>query len=123
MTPDETSADEIVDKLNSEIRRGALVLAVLSQLQREHYGYSLRKTLAERGLPVEEGTLYPLIRRLEKQALLTSEWREEGKRKKRFYSLSPRGMAVYQQLLADWQSLNHTLETLTGNAVDGAAEE
>ena len=100
MTLDQASADDIVDKLNSEIRRGALVLAVLSQLQREHYGYSLRKSLADQGLPVEEGTLYPLIRRLEKQALLTSEWREEGKRRKRFYSLSPRGKAVYQQLLA-----------------------
>ena len=123
MTPDEAATDDIVDKLNSEIRRGALVLAVLSQLQSEHYGYSLRKTLADRGLPVEEGTLYPLIRRLEKQALLTSEWREEGKRRKRFYSLSPQGRAVYQQLLADWQTLNHTLENLTGGPADGAAEE
>ncbi|MDG2276978.1 MAG: helix-turn-helix transcriptional regulator, partial [Pseudomonadales bacterium] len=61
----------IADKLTSEIRRGSLVLAVLGQLQNEHYGYSLRKSLADHGLAVEEGTLYPLIRRLEKQGLLT----------------------------------------------------
>ena len=63
-----------------------------------------------------------VFRRLEKQALLTSEWREEGKRRKRFYSLSPRGKAVYQQLLADWQALNRTLDTLTGGAADGGEE-
>ncbi len=117
------AAGDMVDKLNSEIRRGALVLAVLSQLQREHYGYSLRKTLAERGLPVEEGTLYPLIRRLEKQSLLTSEWREEGRRRKRFYRLSPLGEAVYQQLLMDWRALSGTLENLTGGGSDAVAKE
>jgi len=104
---------ELVEKLRSEIRRGALVLAVLSQLRREHYGYSLRKGLASKGLDIEEGTLYPLIRRLEKQGLLTSEWREEGKRQKRFYQLSQAGAEIYQQLHADWQSLNASIAKLT----------
>ena len=106
-------SEEIADKLNSEIRRGALVLGVLGQLRREHYGYSLRKALADHGLAVEEGTLYPLVRRLEKQGLLVSEWREEDKRRKRFYRLSENGNAVYRQLLADWDRLNDSIEKIT----------
>ena len=104
---------DATEKLTSEIRRGALVLAVLGQLQREHYGYSLRKALADQGLEVEEGTLYPLIRRLEKQGLLHSEWREEAKRRKRFYSLSASGAQVYEQLLKQWHSLNDSLSRIT----------
>ena len=68
------------DKLRLEMRRGAIVLAVLAQLQREHYGYSLRKALADQGINIDEGTLYPLVRRLEKQGLLESEWRDETRR-------------------------------------------
>ena len=82
------------------------MLGVLAQLREEHYGYSLRKSLADKGLNVEEGTLYPLIRRLEKQGLLESEWREEDKRKKRFYRLSDLGREVYEQLMSDWNELN-----------------
>jgi PadR family transcriptional regulator PadR len=104
---------EIAEKLRSEIRRGALVLAVLAQLQQEHYGYSLRKNLSALGLQVEEGTLYPLIRRLEKQGLLASEWREEDKRRKRFYRLSALGREVYQQLLQDWRELDASVKKIT----------
>ena len=104
---------ETSEKLNSEIRRGALVLAVLAQLNEEHYGYSLRKTLAEKGLEVEEGTLYPLIRRLEKQKLLSSEWREDNNRRKRFYRLSDVGREVYRTLLSDWHDLNQSIAALT----------
>ena len=106
---------ESADKLNSEIRRGALVLAVLSQLRTEHYGYSLRKSLADFGLDVEEGTLYPLIRRLEKQSLLVSEWREEDKRKKRFYQLSKEGEQVYTTMLGNWQALNQSIDKILGS--------
>ena len=93
--PDDPNAAEtaLFENLRLELRRGGLVLAVLGQLRAEHYGYTLRKALAERGLPVDEGTLYPLLRRLESQGLLTSEWREEDKREKRFYRLSPAGRA------------------------------
>ena len=116
--PDVDSDAELVaetaDKLTSEIRRGALVLAVLGQLQQEHYGYSLRKSLADYGLEVEEGTLYPLVRRLEKQGLLSSEWREDAKRKKRFYQLSANGAAVYRELLVQWLKLNESLGRITG---------
>ena len=109
----EISAADIAEKLNSEIRRGSLVLAVLSQLKVEHYGYSLRKSLSDHGLDVEEGTLYPLIRRLEKQGLLDSEWREENKRRKRFYRLSDMGELVYRTLLDDWRTLNVSLNAIT----------
>ena len=108
-----TDDSEIGEKLRSEIRRGALVLAVLAQLREEHYGYSLRKSLAAKGLQVEEGTLYPLIRRLEKQGLLVSEWREEDKRRKRFYSLSELGLKVYLGLYEDWRELDESIQQLT----------
>ncbi|MEE2782381.1 MAG: helix-turn-helix transcriptional regulator [Pseudomonadota bacterium] len=106
---------EISVKLNSEIRRGSLVLAVLGQLKAEHYGYSLRKSLAEQGLEVEEGTLYPLIRRLEKQGLLQSEWREENKRRKRFYRLSQTGGEVYKKLLQEWLTMQKCLLAITAD--------
>jgi PadR family transcriptional regulator PadR len=82
------------DSLRLELRRGCLIVAVLAQLRDEHYGYTLRKALADEGLAIEESTLYPLLRRLETQGLLKSEWREEDKRNKRFYRLSPEGEAI-----------------------------
>ncbi len=108
---------EIRENLRSEIRRGAIVLAVLAQLRLEHYGYSLRKSLAQQGLQIEEGTLYPLIRRLEKQGLLISSWREEDKRRKRFYRLSEEGLQIYQQLLEDWQEMNTSIQRVTTRSI------
>ena len=92
-------------KLSLELRRGALTVAVLGQLRAEHYGYSLRQRLAAHGVEIDEGTLYPLIRRLENQGLLVSEWREEDKRRKRFYQLSEIGAAVLDELVQEWASL------------------
>ena len=81
-----TSTDiELFENLKLELRRGCLIVAVLAQLRQEHYGYTLRKALEDLGLAIDEGTLYPLLRRLESQGLLASEWREENKRNKRFY--------------------------------------
>src|ERR1700686_4103883 len=97
------------ENLRLELRRGCLVLAVLAALRREQYGYTLRKTLSEHGLEIDEGTLYPLLRRLETQGLLVSEWREEDKRNKRFYRLSHEGKLILKQLLAEWQSINASL--------------
>lgn len=99
----------LFENLRLELRRGSLVLAVLSQLRSEQYGYTLRKSLAERGMVIDEGTLYPLLRRLESQGLLVSEWREEEKRNKRFYQLSPDGKAILKQLLAEWKSIDASL--------------
>ena len=102
----------LFDSLRLELRRGCLTLAVLAQLRSEHYGYTLRKALADLGLDIDEGTLYPLLRRLEAQELLTSEWREEGGRNKRFYRLSPEGRQMLKQLLAEWNGLNTTLNRI-----------
>jgi len=102
----------VLENLRSELRRGSLILAVLAQLRSEQYGYTLRKALAEHGMDIDEGTLYPLLRRLETQGLLVSEWREEDKRKKRFYVLSPEGKQILQQLLAEWKSIDSSLTAI-----------
>jgi PadR family transcriptional regulator PadR len=104
--------DSPFENLKLELRRGFLVLAVLAQLRVEHYGYTLRKALADDGLEIEESTLYPLLRRLETQGLLTSVWREEGKRNKRFYRLSDDGKLVLQQLLDEWQTMGASLNRI-----------
>ena len=101
---------ENFEALRQELRRGSLVLAVLARLRSEQYGYSLRVALAEDGIEMEESTLYPLLRRLESQGLLTSEWREEDKRKKRFYRLSSEGEAVLKRLHAEWKRISASLE-------------
>ena len=99
----------LFDNLRLELRRGSLVLAVLAQLRTEQYGYTLRKALADHGIAVDEGTLYPLLRRLESQGLLVSEWREEDKRNKRFYVLSADGKTILKQLLAEWKTIDSSL--------------
>jgi PadR family transcriptional regulator, regulatory protein PadR len=103
---------ELFENLRLELRRGCLTVAVLAQLRAEHYGYTLRKALADQGLAIDEGTLYPLLRRLESQGLLVSEWREQDKRNKRFYRLSPEGEAILEPLLAEWRTLNTALERI-----------
>ena len=100
------------ESLRLELRRGCLVIAVLGALRSEQYGYTLRKALADRGLEIDEGTLYPLLRRLETQGLLVSEWREEDKRQKRFYRLSPDGKVVLKQLRTEWQDLATSLDDI-----------
>jgi PadR family transcriptional regulator PadR len=102
----------VIENLRLELRRGCLILAVLGQLKTEHYGYTLRKALADRGIVMDEGTLYPLLRRLESQGLLVSEWREEDKRNKRFYRLSREGTQTLAQLAGDWKTLTASLDRL-----------
>jgi PadR family transcriptional regulator PadR len=104
--------DSPFENLKLELRRGCLVLAVLAQLRVEHYGYTLRKALADDGLEIEESTLYPLLRRLETQGLLTSVWREEDKRNKRFYRLSSQGKLVLERLLEEWQTMGASLNRI-----------
>jgi PadR family transcriptional regulator PadR len=108
MTPG-TNHHELFENLRLELRRGSLVLAVLAALRKEQYGYTLRKALGELGMAIDEGTLYPLLRRLESQGLLLSEWREEEKRNKRFYRLSNEGKVILKQLLAEWQTISTSL--------------
>ena len=99
-------------QLELELRRGVVVLAALSQLGAPRYGYELRQALAERGMPIEEGTLYPLLRRLESQGLLTSEWRTDQGAPRRYYVLSPAGRRLLEKLTVTWQSLNESMERL-----------
>jgi PadR family transcriptional regulator, regulatory protein PadR len=102
----------LFDNLRLELRRGCLVMAVLSALRREQYGYTLRKALSDQGLDIDEGTLYPLLRRLESQGLLVSEWREADNRNKRFYRLSSDGKQILKQLLAEWKRINASLDDI-----------
>ena len=102
----------LFESLRLELRRGSLILAVLASLRREQYGYSLRVALGEVGVEMEESTLYPLLRRLESQGLLDSEWREEERRKKRFYRLSPRGEGMLERLATEWRGLSASLEKM-----------
>jgi PadR family transcriptional regulator, regulatory protein PadR len=106
----------VFENLRLELRRGCLTLAVLSQLRSERYGYTLRKALEEAGLDIDEGTLYPLLRRLESQGLLNSEWREENKRRKRFYRLSPAGQLTLDQLTDELHRINASLERITAES-------
>jgi PadR family transcriptional regulator PadR len=117
MSPLPDRTESLFDSLKLELRRGCLIVAVLAQLRIEHYGYTLRKALADKGLAIEESTLYPLLRRLETQGLLTSQWREEDKRNKRFYRLSPEGETTLTQLLAEWNALNDSIHKILNHEI------
>lgn len=103
---------EPFENLRLELRRGCLVLAVLAALRSEQYGYTLRKALTEHGMAIDESTLYPLLRRLENQGLLSSQWREEDKRKKRFYRITREGEQLLKQLLTEWHSIDSSLHAV-----------
>ena len=109
----------IFENLRLELRRGCLSIAVLAALRTEQYGYTLRKVLAEHGLNVDEGTLYPLLRRLESQGLLVSEWREEARRNKRFYRLSADGADLLKQLLTEWRNIDSSVKDILAEAHHG----
>jgi DNA-binding PadR family transcriptional regulator len=97
------------EKLTQELRRGVLILATLSQLDSEQYGYSLIQRLSDLGLTVDQGTLYPQLRRLEEQGLLESNWNVDGPRPRRYYVLSPAGRQVLERVTADWHDLVRTM--------------
>lgn len=105
---------DIGEKLTQELRRGVLVLATLSQLGEAKYGYELMNDLAERGLEIEQGTLYPLLRRLEAQGLLQSKWNVEGSRPRRYYQISPPGLRLLESLKTSWRELTMVVGTLLG---------
>ena len=103
---------DILEALKGELRRGTLILAVLGALRSEKYGYTLRTELAGQGIEIDEGALYPMLRRLETQGLLLSEWREDAKRQKRFYRLSADGAQALVRLAGEWREMNGALETI-----------
>lgn len=105
---------ELLKNTALELRRGVIVLAVLSQLTEEQYGYSLLKLLSDKGLEVDQGTLYPLLRRLESQGLLSSDWRVGEDRPRRYYVISAEGQKVLPQLKEEWTTLVATLDRILG---------
>ncbi len=104
---DETEA--ATEKMTLELRRGVLTLAALAALRTEGYGYELQQRLTGRGLDIEQGTLYPLLRRLDEQGLLESDWNVEGARPRKYYRLSPAGRRVLERLRTEWTDLNEVV--------------
>ncbi|WP_127579379.1 PadR family transcriptional regulator [Paenibacillus koleovorans] len=103
---------DILNNMLQELRRGTLVLSVLSQLAKAQYGYSLIQSLEEKGISIEANTLYPLLRRLEAQGLLESKWDTEETRPRKYYLLSPLGEDIYRRLCAEWKSMAQSVDRL-----------
>ena len=105
--------DEIVQNMLLELRRGVLSIAVLSQLSEEEYGYSLLKALSDKGMEIDQSTLYPLLRRLESQGLLQSDWRiVDEARPRRYYVISTQGRAVLNKLKREWSTMAETMKQM-----------
>lgn len=104
--------EEVFGNLILELRRGTLVLSVLSQLSKPQYGYSLVQSLEEKGLLLDAGTLYPLLRRLESQELLISEWETSGNKPRKYYKLSENGMKMYSLLCEEWNKISENMNKL-----------
>jgi PadR family transcriptional regulator, regulatory protein PadR len=103
---------EQTQSLVQELRRGVIILAVLSQLHEEQYGYSLMKRLEDQGMQIDQGTLYPLLRRLEDQDLLQSDWRVDTSRPRRYYVLSEIGKKVLEEMATEWSRIKNTVDNL-----------
>ena len=114
----DVAQSNLQDKLSQEIRRGILVLAALSQLSEPKYGYALIEEFSKQGLDIEQGTLYPLLRRLEEQGLLESEWNVAGSRPRRYYVISVAGIEVLQDLRTEWQQLVEVMDRLIAGSLD-----
>jgi len=105
--------DELVQNMLLELRRGVISIAVLSQLSKDEYGYSLLKALSDKGLEVDQSTLYPLLRRLEAQGLLQSDWRiVDEARPRRYYVISTQGKAVLSKLKKEWSTMAETMSQM-----------
>ena len=111
--------EQFFQSMTTELRRGTLTLAVLSQLQKPQYGYSLVQLLESAGIPIDQSTLYPLLRRLEKQQLVTSSWDTGESRPRKYYILSEYGVEVYARLKAEWiQNTKELYALLQGDEED-----
>ncbi len=114
--------DKQRDKLLLELRRGTLVICVLSQLESELYGYALMQRLTAEGLEIDQGTLYPLLRRLESQGLLDSDWRVDGPRPRRYYKINKTGKRILASLTAEWSYLTEVMENLLPEPIEKSIE-
>jgi PadR family transcriptional regulator, regulatory protein PadR len=108
----DTTLHDQTQSLVQELRRGVIILAVLSQLHEEQYGYSLMKRLEDQGMQIDQGTLYPLLRRLEEQNLLQSDWRVDTSRPRRYYILSEVGKQVLEEMTTEWSRIKNTVDTI-----------
>ncbi|MFD0772216.1 PadR family transcriptional regulator [Bacillus sp. CGMCC 1.60114] len=112
----------LLNSLMTELRRGTLTLAVLSQLRTPQYGYSLVQLLEESGITIEQSTLYPLLRRLEKQELVTSSWDTSESRPRKFYVLSDYGLEIFLQLKKEWLKNSKELLSLLKKEEDDESD-
>ncbi|MDD2371271.1 MAG: PadR family transcriptional regulator [Firmicutes bacterium] len=103
---------DIFNSLVQELRRGNIILSVLSQLETQQYGYSLVVSLEEKGIPVEAGTLYPLLRRLEKQNILESNWDVDTAKPRKYYKLSENGKDIYEELCKEWFKITDNMKKI-----------
>ena len=104
--------EDILSGLVLELRRGTIVLSVLSQLYKPRYGYSLVQELEAKGMALDAGTLYPLLRRLEKQGLLMSEWETAGTKPRKYYILSDDGKRMFMLLKKDWNAIVLSMDNM-----------
>lgn len=107
---------DLLNSLTTELRRGTLTLAVLSQLKTPQYGYSLVQLLEKSGIEIDQSTLYPLLRRLEKQELLSSSWDTSESRPRKYYLISDLGIDVFEQLQAEWKKMTKELKIVLKGA-------
>ena len=112
-----------LEKIGAELRRGIVQIAALALLREPMHGYQLVKVLAEAGIETEEGTLYPLLRRLETQGLLSSEWDTAGARPRKYYSLSDEGRAALPLLENTWRQINGAVDKVLNAEVTAAIVE
>lgn len=103
---------DLLESLLSELRRGTIILCVLSQLKNARYGYALVQSMADKGICVDANTLYPLLRRLEKQGLLCSEWNTEEAKPRKYYKRTVLGDQIYEQLAKQWFDMSEGMNTL-----------
>ncbi len=103
---------QLLNSLTTELRRGTLTLAVLSQLRTPQYGYSLVQLLEGSGIAIDQSTLYPLLRRLEKQELVSSSWDTSESRPRKYYVLSEYGLEIFLQLKKEWITNSKELYSL-----------
>ncbi len=104
--------ESILINMIVELRRGTQIISVLSQLEKNQYGYSLLQNLDIKGVKMEAGTLYPLLRRLESQGLLSSEWDTTESRPRKYYVLSPDGKQMLKQLKEEWKLIVSEMSSL-----------
>ncbi len=111
------------ERARAELKRGVLQLAVLALLRAPSYGYDLLRVLAEAGITTEEGTLYPALRRLEKEQLLVAEWNTTGTRPRKYYRTTDRGQDVLASLAAEWQGVTRALESVLARPMVGGESD